>query len=126
MVDWRALEAKVDQTIGATFGEEVRLSFMKNGVADPGRPMIQIRCLVFHAGGNDSNAPGSMAEGGVFRTRLSSGEAEVFIDRSTYAGPMPKQGDRVRANERHGQTWWEVATVSDRYSNLLVLSLTQL
>lgn len=121
MVNWRNLEATVDGKIGVTFGEEVRLSFLKNGVADPGRPLVDIRA-VLHTGGDDSNAIGV---GEQFRTRLAAGEAELFIDRSIYEGSMPKAGDRVRGNDRAGTPWWEVSKVSDRYSNLLVLSLTQ-
>jgi hypothetical protein len=36
---------------------------------------------------------------------------------------MPQAGDKVRANDRDGKPWFEVAAVSDRYSNLIVLKL---
>lgn len=119
MVSWRKLEAMVDQKIGQSYGESVRLSFMKGQVADPAKPMINIDA-VLHVGGDDSRAPGPT---GTYRSRLSLGEAELFLDRSTYSGPVPKQGDKIRANDRDGKPWFEVAAVSDRYSNLIVIKL---
>jgi hypothetical protein len=119
MVDWRKLEAAVDRKIGRAFGESVRLSFLKDGAVDPVRPMADI-VAVLHTGGDDSIPIGP---GGSYRSRISAGQAELLIDRSTYTGPLPRQKDKVRANDRAGQPWFEVAAVSDRYSNLIVLTL---
>lgn len=121
MVNWRKLEAMVDQKIGQSYGESVRLSFMKGQVADPAKPMIEITAIL-HVGGDDSHSPGP-GPAGAYRTRLSLGEAELFLDRSFYSGPVPKEGDKIRANDREGKPWFEVAAVSDRYSNLIVLKL---
>lgn len=118
-VDWKRLEAGVDAVIASTFGESVRISFLKNAAPDPDRPMVNIRATL-QAGGDDSHAPGSN-----YRTRLSAGKAELHINRAGYTGSMPRIGDRVRASERMGTPWFEVAGVSDRYSNLIVLSLNQ-
>lgn len=122
MVNWRNLEAAVDRKVGRTFGESVRLSFLKDGVVDPDRPQAEI-VAILQVGGDDSNAPGDRVSGGSFRTRLSAGQAELAIDGSSYSGPMPRVGDKVRANDRAGQPWFEIAAVSDRYSNLIVLSM---
>ena len=119
MVGWRNLEAAVDRKIGRAFGESVRLSFLKDGAVDPERPMTEV-VAVLHTGGDDSIPIGP---GGSYRSRISAGQAEVLIDRSTYTGSMPRQGDKVRANDRPGKPWFEVAAVSDRYSNLIVLTL---
>lgn len=121
MANWRKLEAMVDQKVGRSFGESIRLTFLKDQVIDPDRPFIEIMA-VLHVGGDDSKSfsPGPSS---TYRTRLSLGEAELFIDRSTYTGPIPVTGDRVRANDRHGMPRFEVAAVSDRYSNLIVLKL---
>ena len=120
MANWRKLEAAVDQKIGRAFGEAVRLSFLKDGVVDAARSAVDI-VAVLHAGGDDSKP---LTDGSDrYRSRLLAGQAELFIDRSTYAGPTPRAGDRVRATDRAGKPWFEVAGVSDRYSNLLVLSL---
>ncbi|PZA12755.1 hypothetical protein DNX69_07645 [Rhodopseudomonas palustris] len=119
MANWRDSEARIDQVVGRTFGESVRLSFLKNGTADPARPMVDI-VAVLHCGGDHSAVVGSG-----FETWLSAGKAELVIDRSTYTGAMPRKLDKVRANDRAGTPWFEVAAVSDRYSNLLVLTLNQ-
>lgn len=120
MVNWRNLEAAVDQKIGRSFGESVHLKFNRNGVADPDRPAVTISAIL-HVGGDDSIPLGSSVDR--FRTRLSAGKAELFIDRSTYTGPVPVLKDEVRAMDRAGKPWFEVLSISDRYSNLLVLSL---
>ncbi|UYT54505.1 hypothetical protein OHI65_09065 [Brucella sp. MAB-22] len=122
MANWRKLEAMVDQKMARSYGESVRLSFMKKQVVDPDRPSIEINALL-HVGGDDSRAPGPT---GTYRSRLSLGEAELFLDRSTYTGPDPEVGDKVRANDRAGKPWFEVAAVSDRYSNLIVVKLGQI
>ncbi|HBQ31800.1 MAG TPA: hypothetical protein DD739_03640 [Ochrobactrum anthropi] len=122
MANWRKLEAMVDQKMTRSYGESVRLSFMKGQVADPDRQMIEIDAIL-HVGGDDSRSPGPT---GTYRSRLSLGEAELFLDRSTYIGPVPKVGDKVRANDRAGKPWFEVAAISDRYSNLIVVKLGQI
>lgn len=120
-MDWRKLERAVDKIGRRTWGERVRLSFMKNGAADPARPQWVGRAIL-HTGGDDSIP---VALGNTFRTRLSAGQAELFLTRDEYDGPAPAKGDRVRALDRDGTPLWEVSDVSDRYSNLWVLSLTQ-
>jgi len=59
------------------------------------------------------------------RTRLSGGQGELILDRSTYTGPTPIAKDVVRSMDRAGQPRFEVFKISDRYSNLIVLSLNQ-
>lgn len=120
---WRNLERAVDKTMRRTFGETVRLSFMKGSTADPTRPQWTGRAML-HTGGDDSLAVGERSSG-MHRTRLSAGQAELFLTRDEYDGPAPLVGDRVRGMDRDGTPLWEVRGVSDRYSNLWVLSLTQ-
>lgn len=121
MVNWRTLEAGADAIVGAVWGESVRLSFMNGGAIDPARPMIEVTAII-HVGGDGSISPGA---GHQFKTNLSAGQAALVIDRNKYPALVAKRGDKVRANDRAGQPWWEVADVTDRYSNLLVLTLTQ-
>lgn len=118
-MDWRSLEARVDSSMRAAYGETVRLTFMKNGTTDPTRPQWLGRAIL-HTGGDDSHAVGDG-----MRTRLSAGQAELFLDRGTYDGPMPIGQDVVRAMDRDGLPRWEVSGVSDRYSSLIVVSLNQ-
>lgn len=123
MVNWRAIEAKVDRTVGSTFGESVRLSFLKKGVVDPDREALTVSALL-HVEGDDPSTPGGRGSG-KFAMQLSAGEAALFIDRSVYLGPAAAQGDRVQALDRAGKPWFEVAYVSDRHTNLIILTLTQ-
>lgn len=119
-MDWRELEEMVDQTISDHFDEQVRISFfLPNGTADPARPQWTGRA-VLHSGGDDSYQAGTG-----YRTRLSAGQAELVLGRSTYDGPVIRAKDRVRALDRAGTPIWEVKDISDRYSHLIVASLTQ-
>lgn len=122
-MDWRELEAMTDDIVLGSNAETVRLSFLlkAGGATDPARPQW-VGQAVLHTGGDDSIGVGS---GGVYRTRLSAAQAELFLTRSTYTGPMPRAGDRVRGMDRVGTPLWEIAGISDRYSHLLVLSLNQ-
>ena len=122
-MDWRKLERAVDKLERRSFGEEVRLSFLKDGKADPDRAQWTGRAIL-HTGGDDSFAPGE-GNGGGYRTRLAAGQAELFLTRDEYDGPVPAVKDIVRAMDRVGEPRWEVSDISGRYSNLWVLSLTQ-
>lgn len=121
---WRNLERAVDKTMRRTFGETVRLSFLlkPGGAKDPERPQWTGRA-VLHVGGDGSI--GAVADGNKYRTRLNAGQAELVLTRDEYDGPVPRTGDTVRAVDRDGEPSWAVSGVSDRYSNLWVLSLTQ-
>jgi hypothetical protein len=121
---WRNLERAVDRLERRTFGETVRLTPMKGAATDTSRTVWTGRAIL-HTGGDDSIAVGDGAGGGVMRSRLMAGQAELFLTRDEYDGPLVKQGDVVRAMDREGKPAWTVAGSSDRYSNLLVLSLTQ-
>lgn len=121
MVGWRLMEAAVDSTMAIAFGETVRLSFLKGGVVDPARPQRDVRA-VLHVGGDDSANQAAVEN---FRTRLSQGKAELFLNRATYTGPSIAAGDRVRASDRMGQPWFRVMSVSDKYSNMIVASLSE-
>ncbi len=124
MVDWRKLEAAADRKIGGAFGERVRLSFMKGGKSDPERPQLIVRCEALCEGGDDSK-PIGVGQTGAFRSRLAAGEAELFLDRSSYDGPRLQPGDAVRAIDRNGEPVWEISAISDRYSNLIVAVLRE-
>lgn len=123
MVDWLALERKVDQLQAKAWGEAVRLSFFQDGQPDQSRPITDTRA-VLHVGSDDSSRM-EAGRGEGMRSRLAAGEGELFLDRSSYTGPIPRQGDRVRASARAGQPWFEVAMVGDHDTNMIVVTLTQ-
>ena len=120
MAAWQLLEAALDGLVGAAFAESVRIAFLKNGRTDPERDAADIQAIL-HVGAG--NASGPMAAGNEFKARIAAGDAELVIDRSRYTDPLPRPGDKVRANERAGQPWFEVASVTNRYNNLIVLAL---
>ena len=125
MVNWRKLESAVDRKINSTFGETVRLSFMKDGKADPARPQWLGRCHGLHTD-DDTLRPSGNTLGGNPHVRLAAADAVLFLDRGSYDGPALQSGDRVRAMDREGQPVWQVDTVADRHSNLISASLIEL
>jgi hypothetical protein len=122
-MDWLALERKVDRVVGNAFGESVRLSFLKNGTVDPSRSAVDIVAQLHVGGDNSASLEGGRGDG--YRSRLAAGMGELFLDRSRYTGPMPRAGDKVRANARAGQPWFEVSMVGDHDTNIIVVSLTR-
>lgn len=120
MPDWRQLEAAVDRKIGRAFPDAVLLKFNRSGKADPERPEVEITAIL-HVAGDESIALGSSNDR--FGTKLSAGQAALFIDRSSYDGPTPKVKDEVQALGLAGQPWFEVLAIGDRFTNLLVLTL---
>lgn len=121
-MDWRALEAAVDRTITGAFGETVRISFLQGGVVDPARSAVTVRARL-HVGGDKATESGP---GDYFRSHLAIGKAELQLDRTTYTGPRPVQGDKVRADDRAGQPWFQVESVSDRFTNIIKVSLGEI
>lgn len=116
MANWRELERAVDGIVGAAFGEQVRLSFLKSGVADPDRAAATVNAIL-HVGAEAAAAG--------FSVKHAASGAELVLDRATYTGPMPKQGDKVRAIDRDAMPWFEVKSVNARHSNLVVCQLAE-
>jgi len=96
---------------------------LKNGVVDPARPMIEIEAVLRVGEGKNTSVTGGGSAG--WRTRIVADKAQLHIDRKTYTGPQPKQGDRVKALSRWGEPWFEVADVDDRSHTRLVLNLNE-
>ena len=117
------LRDKVLAAVDQKFAEPVRLSFLKNGVVDPARPMIEIEAVLRVGEGKNTSVTGGGSAG--WRTRIVADKAQLHIDRATYTGPQPKQGDRVKALSRWGEPWFEVADVDDRSHTRLVLNLNE-
>lgn len=120
-MDWRALEAATDAVVVRAFSEPVRLSFLKNGTPDPARPARDIQAVVHHP-----NAEGSISIGNGIITTLSAAGSALVIERAAYPGIVLKAGDRVRASNVAGVlVWYEVKSVSDRFSSILVANLNE-
>ncbi len=95
---------------------------MQGGVVDPTRSAVTVHARL-HVGGDkpETNGPGDY-----FRGRMAVGKAELQLDRATYTGPRPVKGDKVRADARSGQPWFEVESVSDRFTNMIKVSLGEI
>lgn len=120
MVDWRALEAKVDQKIGATFGEEVRHLPQENGTTDPGRPIAVIRGVL-----HTPTPAGTINIGGGVVTSMSASEGALVVERALYPDVVFRPLDRIVGIDLPGNPQWEVRTVNDRFSSIIVLVLNQ-
>lgn len=120
MVNWRTLEAKADQTIGATFGEEVRHLPQKNGTADPGRPVTNLRGVL-----HTPSPEGTINISAGVVTNMAASEAALVVQRAEYPTITFKKLDLIRGNDLPGTPLWEVKAVNDRYTSIVVLSLNQ-
>lgn len=120
-MNWLALEAMTDRIIGNAFGEQVRHSPIKNGVADSSRPLQDIRAILHHP-----SVDGAVSLGNGMVTTISASQHALVVDRSLYPGIVIKSGDRVRANARPSTPWFEVKSVSDRHSGVLIVTLNEM
>jgi hypothetical protein len=120
MVDWRALEAKVDSKIVAAFGEEVRHHPMNKGVPDTGRPVTELRGVL-----HTPSPEGTINIGAGLVTTMVAAEAALVIERAEYPDVVFKKDDKICGIDLPGQPWWLVKNVNDRFSSIVILALNQ-
>lgn len=120
MVDWRILEAKADRTVGATFGEQVRHLPQKNGTADPGRPVSNLRGVL-----HTPSPEGTINIGEGIITNMAASEGALVVQRADIGLILFRKGDVIRANDLPGTPLWEIKTVNDRHSSIVVMTLNQ-
>lgn len=110
---------KAIKAVDKVMAETLRLFPMKSGVADGTRDQHEFQAVLRSGGeGIDSVGPG-----GDWSSRIASGEAMIYIDRTVYAGPAIRVGDRFRSLDRPGQPFFEVLNVNDRQHGRLVLHM---
>lgn len=114
------LVAEVD----AVMEETVQLYFLANGKSDPTRPNRTVEAPL--RTGAEKTSSAAAGNGASWRMRIAAGKAELSIDMARYDGPQPQAGDKIRALDRPGQPYWQVANVDDRSHTRLVLELDQL
>lgn len=120
-MDWKKLEAATDLAVLGAFGELVRHSpLTSSGTVDSTRPLQDIRAVL-----HTPNPAGTINIGNGLTTTLSAAEAALVINRADYPGIVFKAKDKIRGLELPGQPWWEVKTVNDRYSSVIILALNQ-
>lgn len=121
---FHAIRDKVMANVDRTFAEPVRLSFFKAGVVDTTRPSVEIEAVLRVGEGKSTIVSGGQSGG--WRSRIVADKAQLHINRTTYAGPLPKAGDKVKALSRLGEPWFEVVDVDDRSHTRLVLNLNEI
>lgn len=114
-----AVVSSVDQK----FAEEIRLSPMKNKVADPDRPQQSIIAVL--RTGDEKGGPLDVNGAGSFHSKIAAGHAFLYVDRETYPDIKLSKGDSLRAMTRPGKPVFEVATVNDRDHTRLIIGLNQ-
>ena len=119
-MDWRALEAATDSAVIGAFDEEVRHLPQKNGTADPGRPVTNIRGVL-----HTPSPEGTINIGAGVVTNMAASESALVVQRSAYPGVVFRKLDIIRGNDLSGTPLWEIKTVNDRYSSIVVLTLNQ-
>lgn len=120
-MDWKQIEAAADAAVIGQFGELVRHSPMtSSGVADTTRPVAEIRGLL-----HTPAAAGAISLGAGMMTTLSASEGALVIERAKYPSTVFKAKDKIRGLELAGTPLWEVKSVNDRFSSIVVLVLNQ-
>ncbi|MGE8103555.1 hypothetical protein ACQKP1_07660 [Allorhizobium sp. NPDC080224] len=120
-MDWKKLEAATDLAVLGAFSELVRHAPMtSSGTIDSTRPAQDIQGVL-----HTPTPAGTINIGNGLTTTVSAAEAALVVNRADYPGIVFKAKDRIRGSELTGQPWWEVKTVNDRYSSVIILALNQ-
>jgi len=119
---FHTLRDRVVASVDQAFAEPVRLSFMKDGKQDPGRPVVEIEAILRVGGGKEVLASGKLTDNS-WHSKFAGNPSELYIDRSKYPTIVLRAGDRVKALSRNGEPWFEVLTVQDRGEARLILTL---
>lgn len=118
---YHALRDRTFAQVDNIFAEPVRLSFMKDGVVDPDRPMVEIEAPLRVGPGKQTSPAGSMVQS--WQSSVAAQGGELRIDRVKYPALVLRAGDRVKALARPGEPWFEVLTAEDRGGGRLVIQL---
>lgn len=120
-MNWRELEAATDVAVIGAFSETVRHAPMtSSGTVDSTRPAQDIKGVL-----HTPAAAGAISLGSGMMTTLSASEGALVVNRADYPSIVFKAKDKIRGLELPGMPWWEVKTVNDRFSSILVLVLNQ-
>lgn len=120
MANWQNLTAMATRTADRLFGEPVRLSFLKGGLEDPDRPPQDLRAQL-HLPGESDVVPSRTNSS--FTTHLVGGTGLLIIQKAVFVGEL-RQGDKVRANARGGQPWFEILAVDVNGAGQIVAQIS--
>lgn len=108
------------RTADRLFGESVRLSFFSGGQPDPERPPADLQAQLHLPGESDASpARGNSS----FSTHLVGGTGLLIIQKADFAGQV-REGDKVRANARDGQPWFEILTADTKGASQIVAQIS--
>lgn len=120
-MDWKKLEAATDLAVLGAFSELVRHSPMTStGAVDSTRPIQDIRAVL-----HTPTPAGTISLANNIVTTFAAAEGALVVNRAQYPAIVFRARDRIRGSELTGQPWWEVKTVNDRYSSVIILALNQ-
>ncbi|MDQ0314846.1 hypothetical protein [Amorphus orientalis] len=118
---FQSLRDDIAAEVDAVFAEPVRISFLKRGVVDPDRAMIQIDAPLRVGDVEMGDMSGGRTSD--WSTQIAGSTAVLSIAWATYSGPEIRKGDRVKALARAGEPWFEVKAVGDRKASRLIVYL---
>jgi len=111
----------VVSAVDGKFAETIRVSPMSGGARDQQRPQFEIEA-VLRTGAEKSNSV-DPANPAAWQSKIASGKALLYIDRTRYPDITFRKQDAVRALARPGQPVFEVSLVDDRNHTRLIVEL---
>lgn len=117
-MDWQSIEAALDRAVFGAFAEPVRHGPLKNGTADPDRPVAEIMAVLHHPEVNNASALGKG-----MNTKVSTSSHQLVVNRSAYPAVELRLGDHIRAISRPGMPWYAISQVSARHSGIIICEL---
>lgn len=127
MARFHHLRQRAVNAVDHIFAEQIRYFPLKRGATDPARAVEPFQA-VLRTGSGEIVPAGA---GRSWDAQIAPGKARLTIDRNQVMPDgeplnlVARTGDKLRALERDGQPWWEVAHVDDRDDTRLVLHLTE-
>lgn len=118
---FHALRDRTIAQVDRVLAEPVRLSPMRDGVADTSRQQIVIEAVLRAGAGKDMSVSGGRDRD--WRSEYNAQAATLSIDRAAYPDLVVRDGDKVRALARPGEPVFVVASVDSRAAHRMVVNL---
>lgn len=106
------------------FAEEIKLSFLVNGVVDKTRAQMIVKGILTINDELTKKADGGIS--GTWHVPIAAAPARLVIDRKAYPNIVIRHGDKVQAVSREGEPWFQVTSVKDRSKQRLYVYLSEL
>lgn len=109
--------------VDRVFAEQVRLSPMKDGRADPARPQYIFEAILRTAQEQARAPTGVAGTGQDWKSRVAGAGAQLHVNLAAYNGPEFLVGDRIRAQARQGEPAFSVLHVEGAEHSRLIVHL---